>query len=98
MRHRVPRTLDFPGLTSMSAIFYPRVFLRQARVMAAGTISMTVYFHADGTHLAAHGDDFVLATASANRSARGYFDQQAQLWSRDGTLLATTHQIVYFRD
>jgi hypothetical protein len=39
-----------------------------------------------------------LATARANRFARGYFDQSAQLWGRDGTLLVSTHQIVYYKD
>ena len=38
-----------------------------------------------------------LATAHANRFTRGYFDQSAQVWSRDGVLPATTHQIVYFK-
>jgi len=39
----------------------------------------------------------VLCTAHANRFSLGYFDQSAQLWTRDGALLATTHQIVYFK-
>ena len=44
------------------------------------------------------GDDYLLATARAQRFAGGYFDQAAQLWSRDGVLLATTNQIVYYKD
>ena len=63
----------------------------------AGTISLTTYFHATGTELASAGDGFVLGCASANRFSGGYFDQSAEIWSRSGTLLATTHQIVYFK-
>jgi acyl-CoA thioesterase len=59
---------------------------------------MTTYFHADGGHLEALGGDFILGTARANRFDRGFFDQSAQLWDRDGALLATTYQIVYFKD
>ena len=47
--------------------------------------------------LAAQGDDYVLGTARTNRFSRGYFDQTAQLWGRTGTLLASTHQWVYFK-
>ncbi len=58
---------------------------------------MTTYFHADQRQLDALSGDYVLATAHANRFARGHSDQSAQVWSRDGSLLATTHQIVYFK-
>ncbi|MGV0853192.1 acyl-CoA thioesterase [Mycolicibacterium phlei] len=92
------RALDFVALTALSDIFYPRAFRRLGRPLPAGTISLTTYFHVDGAELAAVGDDFVLATARALQFARGYFDQTGQLWSRDGKLLVTTHQTVYYKD
>ncbi|KLL95941.1 acyl-CoA thioesterase [Rhodococcus sp. IITR03] len=92
-----PRPLDFASLTAMCDIFYPRAFLRLGRVLPAGTVSMTVYFHADPETVAAQSDNPVLATARANRFEQGFFDQSAQLWGRDGVLLATSHQIVYFK-
>jgi acyl-CoA thioesterase len=97
VRDAAQRQIDFPALTAMSDIFFPRVFLRRG-VIPAGSISMTTYFHADGQHLSALDGDYVLATARADRFDRGFFDQNAQLWSRDGDLLATTYQIVYFKD
>ncbi|GAA0967146.1 thioesterase family protein [Actinocorallia libanotica] len=98
MREARPRPLDHLGLTSLCDAFYPRVFLRQARYMAAGTVSLTIYFHADAAELQSHPDGYVLGSARAHRFTRGYFDQTAHLWSRTGTLLATTHQWVYFKD
>lgn len=97
VRDRPGRALDYPALTALCDVFYPRVFLRRGQFIAAGTISFTVYFHADSDDLARQGDDFVLATARAQRFAGGFFDQSAQLWGRDGTLLAVSHQIVYFK-
>ncbi|KHO28251.1 acyl-CoA thioesterase [Mycolicibacterium setense] len=97
VRNNPPRAMDFAALASVSDIFYPRVFLRQGQFVPAGTVSITTYFHADDDQLAAQGDDFVLATARAQRFSRGYFDQTAHLWGRDATLLATSHQIVYFK-
>jgi acyl-CoA thioesterase len=98
VREDPARALDFAALASMSDIFYPRIYLRRGKPVPAGTISLTTYFHADTDQLAAQGDQYVLATAHANRFARGYFDQSAQLWGFDGGLLATSHQIVYFKD
>lgn len=98
VRNNPPRTMDFASLAAVSDIFYPRAFLRRGQFVPAGTISMTVYFHADADEITAQGDGFVLATARAQRFSRGYFDQSAQLWGSDDTLLATTHQIVYFKD
>ncbi len=91
------RQLDFASLAAVCDIFYPRVYLRRGQLMPAGTISFTVYFHADQGELADHGDDFVLGTARAQRFAAGHFDQTAQIWSRSGGLLAATHQLVYYK-
>jgi acyl-CoA thioesterase len=91
------RRLDFAALAALSDVFYPRVFLRRGDILPAGTTSLTTYFHADQDQIDALGDDFVLASAHSNRFSRGYFDQSAQLWSRAGQLLVSTHQFVYFK-
>jgi acyl-CoA thioesterase len=96
VRDAAQRQVDFPALTAMSDIFFPRVYLRRG-IIPAGTISMTTYFHAESQHLDALAGDYILATARADRFDRGFFDQNAQLWSRAGALLATTYQIVYFK-
>lgn len=96
VRDAARRGLDFAALTALSDIFFPRIFLRRG-VVPSGTISLTTYFHADGRSLEALGGDYILGTAHANRFDRGFFDQSAQLWGRDGKLLATTYQIVYFK-
>ena len=92
------RPLDFAALATVSDIFYPRVFLRRGGYIPSGTISLTTYFHADAAQVDAVGGDFVLGTARANSFSRGYFDQSAQLWSRNGVLLTSSHQLVYFKD
>jgi hypothetical protein len=58
---------------------------------------LTTYFHADQEQLDALGSDYVLGTARTNQFSGGYFDQSAQLWTRGRALLATSHQIVYFK-
>lgn len=97
MRDAAQRNVDYPALAAMCDIFFPRVFLRHGGFLPAGTISLTTYFQADQHQLDGVGGDYVLGTAEANRFSRGYFDQSAQIWTRAGELLATSHQIVYFK-
>ena len=54
------RMVDFVSLTALADTFFPRVFLRRAVFVPIGTVSMTVYFHADAKELAAVGAGFVL--------------------------------------
>jgi acyl-CoA thioesterase len=97
VRDAQPRALDFASLASMSDVFFPRVWLRRATRVPAGTVSMTIYFHANAQQLADHGTQFLLAQAQGQAFRHGFFDQSAQLWSQDGTLLVTSHQLVYFK-
>lgn len=97
VRDDPPRPLDSPSLAALSDVFFPRVWRRRATPVPVGTVSMTVYFHADAARLAATGSGFLLARAQAQAFRGGYFDQSAQLWNEAGDLLATTHQVVYFK-
>ncbi len=96
-RDEPPRPLDFASLAALADVFYPRVWLRRATRVPAGTVSMTIYFHASAAQLADNGDGFLLAQAQGQAFRHGFFDQSAQLWAQDGTLLVTSHQLVYFK-
>lgn len=98
VRDRPARALDYASLAAICDVFYPRVFLRRGRMMAAGTITLTTYFHAEAHQLDAAGDNYLLATARGNKFHDGYFDQSGEIWTPAGELLATTHQLVYFKD
>ena len=92
------RTLDFAALAALSDSFYPRVWLRRAKPVPIGTVSITTYFHAEGALLAEVGHGYLLGRAVGQQFHNGYFDQAAQLWSEAGALLATSNQIVYFKE
>lgn len=97
-RDAQPRALDFASLASMSDMFYPRIWLRRAKHVPAGTVSITTYFHGGADELAAVGTGFLLGRAVGQQFHNGFFDQAAQLWSESGRLLATSNQIVYFKE
>ncbi len=98
MRDSPPRPLDFCALAALADVFFPRVWLRRAVHVPAGTVSITVYFHASAAQLEATGTGHVLGQARAQEFRNGFFDQTMQLWSESGTMLATSHQIVYYKE
>ena len=98
MRDAPPRPLDFCALTALADVFFPRVWLRRARQVPAGTVSITVYFHATAEQLRATGSGYLLGQARGQEFRNGFFDQTAQLWNEAGTMLATSHQIVYYKE
>lgn len=93
-----PRPLDFVGLAALTDIFFGRIIHVRQQMVPFGTVSLTSYFHATATDLATIGAEEVLGTADARIFDRGYHDQSAEIWSKDGRLLATSHQLVYYRD
>lgn len=98
MRDAVPRPLDLCGLAALADVFYPRIWLRRATRVPAGTVSMTVYFHAGSAQLAEVGHGWVLGQARAQAFRNGFFDQTALLWSEAGHLLCSSHQVVYYKE
>lgn len=97
MRDDPPRPLDFPALAALSDLFFPRIWLRRATIVPVGTVSMTVYFHADTRQLVVTGTDYLLGQARGQGFRNGFFDHSGLLWNQGGVLLASTHQIVYYK-
>jgi acyl-CoA thioesterase len=97
VRDHPARPLDFASLACLSDIFFPRLFIRRATLVPVGTVSMTVYFHAGSAQLQRTGDGYLLGQAKAQAFRNGFFDQTSQIWDRHGVMLATTHQIVYYK-
>lgn len=98
VRDEPPRPLDFAALAALADVFYPRVWLRRATRVPAGSVSITTYFHADDAMLARTGSGYLLGQAQAHGMRNGFFDQSAQLWNEAGELLASSHQIVYYKE
>ena len=93
----VPRKIDVLSLMSMSDAFFGRIFHVRNEMLPFGTVSLTTYFHADADDLAAQDISQLLAVADAKIFHKSYGDQTGELWSPQGRLLATTHQIAYFK-
>lgn len=93
-----PRSLDFPAIAAYCDSFIPRLFVRKGAPTPIATVTLSINFHIDGDTLSRQQGLSAFGKAKANAFNGGFYDQEAQLWSQDGMLLATTHQLVWFRD
>jgi hypothetical protein len=98
IRNDPPRALDAVGLVALCDVFFGRILHVRKQMVPFGTVSMTAFFHSTPADLAAVGDAAVVGVADSRIFERGFHDQSAEIWSADGRLLATSHQIVYYRD
>jgi acyl-CoA thioesterase len=94
---RVPRKIDALSLLAMSDAFFARIFHARGELVPIGTVSLTTYFHADAEDLAREDITHVLGVADAKIFHKSYGDQNGELWSPSGRLLATTTQMTYFK-
>lgn len=91
------RPLDHLLLAYLADQYAPRSFFWGVGVRPSATLTMSVYFHATPGELAAVGTDFILNEAIGTRGVESTSGQQARLWSREGSLLATTEQLAWYR-
>lgn len=91
------RPLDSKGLAAISDVPMPRAFFLAETPRFSSTVSYSFYQFATDDELAAIDNDHVLVESDSDRIRRGMSDQHARIWAADGTLLALTSQIAFFR-
>ena len=97
IRDDPPRPLDFPALAALCDTFFPGIFARRRQVVPVATVTMNSYFHATAADLSAIGTDYLLGVGTSNVYEGGFFDAESRLWAQ-GRLIATTHQLMWYRE
>jgi acyl-CoA thioesterase len=92
------RSLDFVSLAALSDCFILRLVQMRRTMVPMGTVSMTTFFHATESELAAQGSAPLLGIADAKRFNANFHDQSMELWSPNGRLLANGMQTVWFKE
>jgi acyl-CoA thioesterase len=86
------RPLDALSLALLTDAWFPAPFPRLDGPAAAPTIDLTVHLRTgDPAALAAH--DLVLARFTSTVAREGYFEEDGELWTPDGTLVAQSRQL-----
>lgn len=98
IRDEPPRPLDFPALAAVCDTMLPWMFRRRKQMIPVSTVSLSVYFHVGSAELASVGDEHVYTRSYGQVCHAGFMDSNAQVWSRQGLLLATTQQMMWIKE
>lgn len=98
IKDRPARPLDALSLAALSDAFFLRLLHVRGALAPMGTVSLMTHVLATGDEIAAQGTTPLLGTADAIRFHGNFHDQQMQLWGKDGNLLASGSQIVWFKE
>jgi acyl-CoA thioesterase len=93
LRTREPRRLDAPLAAAILDAWFPAPFVRIERPAPAPTIDYTVHFRSPLPPPAASAEDPYLAVFRSRLAHGGFFEEDGELWSRDGALLAQSRQL-----
>ena len=75
----------------------PRAMYAFGMGVSTTTLSLTVYLHATEAEVAEVGNDFILVEYEGRIGGGGASDERSSYWRRDGKLLATSEQLVWYR-
>ena len=92
LRFAEPQPLDAPALAMYADAWLPSPMPHLTEPALAPTIDLTVHFRAPAA-AAAIVDEPVLAIFRSSTAAGGLFEEDGELWSRDGVLLAQSRQL-----
>jgi acyl-CoA thioesterase len=87
--------LDHIAVTALSDTMLPVAFSRLGRLLIVPTLDLTIHFRAP---LPAEGDGWALVAFASRVSAGGTWEEDGEVWSRDGRLLAQSRQLAMIRE
>ncbi|MEE9607167.1 MAG: thioesterase family protein [Myxococcota bacterium] len=100
IRPAEPRRVDAPLLAAYCDAFPPALFSRVADGALAGglpTVDLTVHFREPLPLPDASPDDFTLGVFRTRVAREGFLEEDGEIWSRGGVLLAHSRQLAVVR-
>jgi acyl-CoA thioesterase len=94
-----PRPYDAALIAALTDAWPPAVFQRRVRRTPGGspTLDLTIHFRAHDRITALAPADWVLARFVTRTARDGFVEEDGELWSRDGVLLAQSRQLAVLR-
>jgi acyl-CoA thioesterase len=93
LRFTQPRATDAIALAMFADAWWPSPWVRLREPVPAPTIDLTVHFRAPRAAAALPAGEPVLAVFRSTTAADGFFEEDGELWTRDGVLLAQSRQL-----
>jgi acyl-CoA thioesterase len=93
-----PHSLDAPLAAAFLDTWFPAPFVRLERPFGAPPIDYTVHFRSPLPPLGAGPEDAYLVAFRSNLARHGFFEEDGELWSAGGVLLAQSRQLALLLD
>lgn len=93
IRPPVHRPLDAPMIVAMTDALPPPIFATEAGPMPVPTLDLTVHVRADLSTVPWQPGDWVLARFTTRHCSGGFLEEDGELWTQSGTLLAHSRQL-----
>jgi len=98
IRTREPHLLDAPLAATLLDTWFPAPFVRIESPRPAPTIDYTVHFRSPLPPAGAGAEDVYLIAFKSKTARHGFFEEDGELWSADGVLLAQSRQLALLLD
>ncbi|HEV7614814.1 MAG TPA: thioesterase family protein [Solirubrobacterales bacterium] len=98
IRTREPHLLDAPLAATLLDTWFPAPFVRLDGPRPAPTIDYTVHFRSPLPPAGATAEDAYLIAFQSKLARQGFFEEDGELWSADGVLLAQSRQLALLLD
>lgn len=93
IRFAEPRPVDELAVAAFADAWMPSVFTRLDRPMAVPTVDLTVHFRTALPPAGVDPEDYVLVVFRSETAADGFFVEDGEIWSSNGTLIAQARQL-----
>jgi acyl-CoA thioesterase len=93
IRPPIHRALDAPMIAAIADALPPPIFVTEVGPMAIPTIDLTIHIRAELAMVRWEPGDWVLARFSTRYASAGFLEEDGELWTADGTLLAHSRQL-----
>jgi acyl-CoA thioesterase len=98
MRTAEPRTLDAPLVAALTDAWAPAAFVALGRFVAAPTLDLTIHIRRALPPAEMGPEDHVLGRFSSRLSVGGVWEEDGELWSPGGELIAQSRQLALVRE
>jgi acyl-CoA thioesterase len=92
-RMREPELADAPVVAALLDAWAPAVFPRATQLVVAPTIDLTMHFRTRFPLEGAVAEDFYLGRFSSRLGREGFFEEDGELWDKNGRLIAQSRQL-----
>jgi acyl-CoA thioesterase len=93
-RLREPHVADALVIAALADAWFPQIFIPLTAPIPAPTLDLTTHFRTLLPLERAQPDDWYLLAVSSRLATEGFFEEDCDIWSRDGQLVAQARQLV----